>query len=217
MEQVLVREASPQARPFALFDLIGGRALPEERQGQAHVLQLAIRASVASLGFAAVYGAAAGCTEPMLAVANLVKMPVVVLLGVGSALPIGLLTWKVVGEGTRLSSVAVSLVTGVFTGTLLLACAAPLIALYYLTTDYTGAAVALSAVALAVVLGVGNAFRAALNRRPEEVSPLRVIVPMGAMLGVFMLSLLQLVHLASPILPEETIFDRGVDGILGQP
>lgn len=216
MESVLAKPV-PRPRPLAVFDLVDGQPHPEEAEGEAHALQLAIRGGVASLVFSSVYGAAAGCTDPSIAAANLVKLPVVVVLGVACAMPLGLLTWKVFGQGTRLSSVAVSVTTGVFTGTLVLACAAPLIALYYLTTDFAGAPLTLGIVAIAMVGGVWNAFRAALSRRPEDVPRGRVLIPMGTMLAALLFALLQLVHLASPILPEETAFDRGIEGILGRP
>ena len=154
-----------ESSSFALFDLVGGRPIPVESQGQAQTLQVVIRAALASLVFAAAYGAAVGVTEPSQALRNLVSLPVVVLLAVGCALPPALLSWKVAGHGTPLVDLFVSLVTGVFTATLVLACAAPLLALYYLTTAYVGAPLAMVTVTAALVVGVGNAFRAAMMRR----------------------------------------------------
>ncbi|MEQ1504405.1 MAG: hypothetical protein ABMB14_19345 [Myxococcota bacterium] len=124
---------------WSLFDLISGGPLPIEATHPASTLQIGIRAALASLGMAALYGAAVGCTEPLQAARNVVALPVVVALAVACALPLGMLVWKVVGEGTRALDLWMSVITGVFTATLLLGASAPLLALYYLTTDFVGA------------------------------------------------------------------------------
>ena len=214
MEQPRV-EVGPMSEPVGLFDLVGGGPLAIERTGEAQSMQVAIRAGVASLAFSSIYGVAAGCTDLSLALSNPIKLPVVVVLAVGCALPPGLLVWKVVGRG-RLSDLLVSLATGVFTATLVLACASPLLALYYLTTETAGAPLAFGVTFVALSVGVGNAVRSAL-RRSETGARAAVLLPIGTMLGVLLMALVQLVFLASPILPEDTWFDHGVDGWLERP
>jgi hypothetical protein len=41
----------------------------------------------------------------------------------------------------------------------------------------------------------------------------RVVVPFGVLAVVQLLALAQYVHIASPILPETTVFDRGADAL----
>lgn len=206
--------ADPVAEATGLLDLLSARPLAIERGHASRSYQVAIQAIVASLAMGAVYGVAVGCTDPRQAVHNVVAVPVVVLMSLACAAPAGMLTWKMLGHGTRASDVAISVATGLFSATLVLAAAAPLLALYYLTTDYVGAPLALSVVALATAGGVFNAFRAGAYRRREGVSPLAVFLPLGVTLGCLLLAELQLIHLASPILPEDTVFDHGVEGLL---
>jgi hypothetical protein len=201
---------APPDESWSLFDLISARPLPIEASQPAQTLQLSIRALLASLGFAALYGVAVGCTDPGQAAHNLVALPMVLLLSVGCALPLGLLAWKVVGEGVRLVDLATSVTTGVFTAALVLGASAPLLALYYLTTDYVGAPLAMLVVTAATVAGVANAFRAGL-RRAASAHRLAVLVPLGTMLGCLLAAELQLIHLAAPILPEDTPFDHGIE------
>ena len=207
----------PRAAVFDLFDLVSGGPIAEERVGGAHTLQVALRAFAASVGFAALYGAAAGCTSPVLVWQNALKLPMVVILAVVCSLPLGSLVWKVMGQPSRWSDLVMSVATGLFTATLVLACGAPLIALYYLTTEHVGGALVALFVALATFVGIANGIRAGLRRRVHGTPILSVVTPLGALAGAMLAALVQLVHLASPIIPERTVFDDGVEGIVSRP
>ena len=74
-----------------LLNLTCGKPLGEEDSGRARRLQIVVSALLTSLVFAALWGVAAGSRLPSLAIANLYKVPMVVLIS-AVALPAGLLT-----------------------------------------------------------------------------------------------------------------------------
>lgn len=191
-----------------LFELVGGR-WPVEEEGSAQRLQVAIRAAGAAVGFAMLYGLAAGSTDPMLALGNLWKVPAVVVLSALTALPAGLLAHRLFGPEAGTSRLVVALAAGNFAATLVLAALSPLIALYYNSSAFWGAPVALASVAAALVVGLFSGGR--LLHRSGGGWGMRV--PLAVIAVVQLLALLQFTHLASPILPEQTVFDRGADGV----
>jgi hypothetical protein len=198
-----------------LFDLASGKTLPGEAESRSRRLQLVVRALIASLICAALYGFAAGSTDLSLAIGNIYKMPMVVALSTAVALPVGLLTWKLMGAGNRASDLLLGLAAGTFTATLVLAALSPIVALYYHTSGYMGGTLALGAAVLAVVLGLFNFGRSVLSRRPAEVDISGVALPMVVLMGAQLAAMVQFIYIASPILPEVTVFDGGVDAILG--
>lgn len=198
-----------------LFDLASGQALSKEQEGTAHRLQVVVRATLASIVFAAVYGLAAGSTEIALAVGNLYKVPMVVLLSTACAVPVGLLTWKLTGAPNRASDLLLGVASGNFSATLVLAALSPIVALYYATSNNFGAVLALGVTALAVVVGLGNLARSVLNRRPPGSNHLAVLFPLVVLGCAQLAALVQFIYIASPILPELTPFDGGIDAIVG--
>ena len=199
-----------------LFDLASGRPLPEEEEGQARRLQLVLQAGALSLGFAALFGLAAGATDLGLAVANLYKLPMVVGLSTLCAVPAGLLMWKLTDAPNRASDLLVGVAAGNLTATLVLAALSPVVALYYLTSGSMGGPLAMGVICLAVALGLFNVARAVLRRRPERASAGAVALPLVVIMTVQLASLVQFIHVASPILPEVTVFDGGVDAMVGR-
>jgi hypothetical protein len=189
-----------------LFDLVGGR-WPVEEQGSAQRLQMAIRAAFAALGFAALYGVAAGSTDPVLALGNAWKLPMVVFLSTMVALPAGLLAWKLTGAARGASALVLGVAAGNFAATLVLASLSPLVALYYHSSAFWGGPLAMGTTVLALVVGMGSAGRLVLRDGHAR-------LPFGVLAGVQLLALLQFVHIASPILPETTVFDRGADALV---
>ncbi len=202
------------SRFIALFELATGRPLAEEDQGSASRAQVVVRATLASVVFGSVYGLAAGSTDIALAVSNLYKIPMVVILSSLCALPAGLLTWKLTGAQTRAGDLFLGVAAGNFTATLVLAAMAPIVALYYHTSGFLGGTLALAASALAVGLGLFNVVRSVLSRRPEGVSRRVVALPLAVLIGAQLAALVQFIHVASPILPETTVFDGGVDAMM---
>lgn len=199
----------------ALFDLATGKPLSREEQGTTQRLHVVVQATLASIGFAALYGLAAGSTDIALAVGNLYKVPMVIVLSTACALPAGLLTWKLTGGPSRATDLLLGVAAGNFTATLVLASLAPIVALYYHSSGFMGGALALGAGALAVGLGLFNLVRAVLNRVPAEASRGLAAIPVTVLVCAQLAALVQFIHVASPILPEITVFDGGVDAMLG--
>lgn len=197
-----------------LFDLIGGRRLPEEDDGPAHRYQLMIGATLASALCAAMYGLAAGSTSTWLALSDVYKMPMVLILSALAAVPATLLAWKLFDAQHESSDILMGLATGNFTASLVLAVSAPIVALYYHTSGYLGGTIALCAAGLSVIVGVASGLRSVSWRVPEGVNPARYLVPVAVMTIFQLAVLVQLIHVASPILPEVTVFDGGMDAIL---
>lgn len=197
-----------------LFDLVSAR--PSEPEGGARRLDLVLRAGLATVGFAALYGLAVGSSDLGLALQNLYKVPMVILLSTLCALPVGLLTWKLTGGPNRASDLLVGAASGNFTGALVLAALAPVVALYYHSSSWLGGVLALAVAALATGVGMFNTARAVLNRAPTSASRLAIVLPVFVILAMQSMSLLQFIHIASPIIPETTVFDGGADAILGR-
>lgn len=197
-----------------LFDLAGGAPLPEEADGPAHRIRLMTAALLAACGLAAIYGLAAGSTDIGLAVSNLYKMPMVVVLSALAAIPAALVAWKLTGAVTRATDLLMGLAAGNLTGTLVLAVLAPVVALYYHTSGWLGGTLALGAAALAMLVGVVTMLRGVASRIPEGASNGAVAIPVMVMVAMQLAVMVQLIYVASPILPEITVFDGGMDAVL---
>jgi hypothetical protein len=200
-------------RFLSLFDLVSGAPQPAEAEGRAAAAQLVLRAGLATAAFAALYGLAAGSTDVALAVGNLWKLPMVLLLSAVVALPAALLTWKLMGGEAPASALVVGLSAGSFAAALVLAALSPLVALYHHTTAYLGGALSLGVAGLAFLVGMLTLVRATLRRAP---GPLRrgVALPLGVLCATHTLALVQFLYVASPILPETTVFDGGIDAMV---
>jgi uncharacterized membrane protein len=98
-----------------------------------------------------------------------------------------------------------------FAGTLALAVTAPLVALYYHTSVWAGPYLAMGSAAIAIVVAGILFARGALRRAANEREKTVVMLPVLVTIGFQLATMLQLVALASPILPETTVFDTGVD------
>src|SRR5690606_18761982 len=143
-----------------------------------------------------------------LAFGNLWKVPMVLLLSSLFALPAALLTWRVTGTVGRASDLLIGLSAANLTGALVLFVLAPLVALYYHTSGWLGGALAIAATVLSVLVGAGVLVRAvwlrasAAARQPGAL--LRLGAPVAVLGVVYLLTMSQLLFLASPILPEIT-------------
>jgi hypothetical protein len=196
----------------ALLDLACGRASREEDPGRARTFQLILAALLSSLAFAAIWGLAAGSQSAGLAVSNLLKVPMVVLLAALTAIPPGLLAFKLCGASGRPSDLLLDFTIGVFAGTLVLAVVSPLVALYYHSSVWAGPLLGMGSALAAILVGSLIFLRGAFQKRPGVVLRKSVLIlPVGIFLAMQIATLVQLIALASPILPEQTVFDRGVD------
>lgn len=196
-----------------LLDLAGGTA-PSEQLSPARRRQLLAAAGLLSVAFAGVWGLAAGSGSLALAAANLYKVPMVVLLSALSAVPVALLANRLTGARMRSSDLLLGLAASVFAGTLVLAVLSPLVGVYYHTSTWAGPTLALGSAALATLASIGLFFRSVLacSEGPSRIS--KVVLPVGSAVLMQVAVMVQLIALASPILPEETRFDGGIDQLV---
>lgn len=196
-----------------LIDIACGRPIPAEDSGKSRRLQLVVFALLASLVFAAMWGVAVGSRSAGLAMANVYKVPMVVLMSCAFAAPAGLLAWRLSGTRVRGSDLALGFAGGVFGGTLVLAVLAPIVALYYHSSAWAGPLLGIGSALLALGTGTVMFVRGVVRRLEPGTKARSVFLPVTVTLGMQLLTLLQLAALASPILPERTPFSGGIDHI----
>jgi hypothetical protein len=197
-----------------LFDLIRPAA-SFAAQPAARKLQLASLSALAALVFAAAWGAAAGSMDATLALGNLVKVPMVVLLSTLTAAPLGVVAWKLFGGDARASDLLLAFARGLLVGSVVLGTLVPIVAIYYHSSTFAGPVLAVSTALGSLAIG-GVLFVCFVLRLPGNAHrAVRVGVPLG-MLTLQTAALIQMVAIASPILPDETMFRRGIDGFTRQ-
>lgn len=205
----------PVLRTFhSLLELACGRDLPKSEGKNARRLQLVFIGMLSSMGLCALWGVAAGSTDVGLLLTNVLKVPLVVLLSVVGAVPATLLAMRLTNQRMTALDLLVAVSAGTFGGTLTLGVLAPVVTVYYQTSAHAGPLFAMGSVAAALAVGAAVFVRATLVRRPEGSSRMRALMPIGVMLGMLGVLMVQMVALASPMIPEQTFFDRGVDGVL---
>jgi hypothetical protein len=194
-----------------LLNLACGQPLPPEDSGRARRLQLVLAALLLSLLFALVWGVAVGVRVPSLMLANAWKVPLVIFLSSAFAIPAGLLAWKLSQAKCRATDLLLGFSGGVFTGTLVLAVLGPVVALYYESSQWAGPVLAQGVVAFSLFAGTIVFARSVFSRldgnRPT------VVLPLAVFKVIQIATLLQLIAIVSPILPERTHTDRGIDGL----
>lgn len=198
----------------ALLELARGQPLDVGNDGPARRLQLCVAGILGSLALAAVFGVAVGSTDWMLAAGNLVKVPMVLLLSVLSALPAALVAQKLLTLPGTGRSVVESVAAGKFASGLVLGVLAPLVAIYYHTSAWAGPLLGIGAVVSALVVGHLVFVRALLKRRPEGSSRRHALVPAVVFIVLQALTLVQFIALASPMFPESTRFNGGIDTLI---
>lgn len=189
-----------------LLDIACGRPIPPEDGGRSRRLQLVVFALLASLLFAAAWGVAAGSQAATLAIANVYKVPMVVLLSCAFAAPAGLLAWRLSGAPIRGTDLALGFSGGVFVLAVL--------ALYYHSSAWAGPMLGLGSALLALLTGTIMFVRGTLRRSPAGASKAAVLVPVIVTLAMQVLTLVQLAAVAAPIFPERTPFSGGIDHIV---
>jgi hypothetical protein len=196
----------------SLLQLAGGHPLQAEDDGPARRTQLVILAAFASSLLAAAYGIAVAGDSLAFGLRNLYSMPMVIMLSSIGAVPAGLLAWKLMGSPTRASDLVLGMASGTFSGCLVLAVMSPLVALYQYTSDWMGAILALGTAALGLTVGMLVVIRSAWVRAPAGMGFSRSMVPVAVMLGVHMLTIVQLIATSS-LMPEKTFLDNGIEAL----
>lgn len=197
-----------------LIALIGGERPQLQTEARARRIRLALVATLATAVAAATFGFAAGVGDLSLAVSNVFSVPMVVLFSGVAALPGGALAAKLTGSELGGTDIVMSLVAALLTGALVLGASAPVVGLYYLTESTLSGHIGISAAIIAELVAIWVFFRAAMTRRPEDVRKRDVLVPVLTVAAIQVVCVVQLVGIASPILPETTPFTAGMEGLV---
>jgi len=175
---------------------------------------LAATAVLGTLAFSAIWGLAVGSTSASMALSSAYKVPLVILLAGIASFPAAFLALRLLGAELRARDLFLRFAAAMFTGSLILAVLAPIVAIYYHTSISFGVPLALgSAIAALAIAGLLFA-RAAIRRAVSTGGWGRSITGVVVLVGLYSLALLQIVAIASPIISATTAFDSGVDGWL---
>ena len=196
-----------------LVEVVGpSRAVDRPEIGRSQRIFLSSVAFLAALALASVWGIAVGSHAGHLGVASAVKVPLLLLASVLAALPLGLLVFRLTSTQGRASDLVLGHAAATFTGTLVLALSAPIVALYQYSSAWAGPVVAL--VSAVVAIGVSFViFLRVLAKLQRGASWIPFIAPVALLLTLQGAALFQLASISTPILPQRTLIERGVDGL----
>ncbi|MFN0252460.1 MAG: hypothetical protein ACKV2T_36625 [Kofleriaceae bacterium] len=188
----------------------GGLAHPLTRANQ---VVLTISAIVCALLLSSIWGIAAGSASSALAIANSYKVPMVIFLSALTALPAGLVALRLANARLGAMDLVTAFATSIFSGTLVLATLAPLVAIYYHTSSRAGVPLALGSVFVA--LGTATLlFARAVKSKLGDGQRIASLIPVIILVALFSAALMQFVALASPIIGTAgTVFDGGFDAV----
>jgi hypothetical protein len=198
-----------------LFDFVGPEgpsSSSTEPQGSRRLLLAAV-ACLAAIAFAGVWGVAAGSHAGRLAFDNAVKVPMLLVVSSLAALPASLLLFRLTARKGRVTDLLVGHSAGMFTGTLVLALLAPLVALYQYSSAWAGPMVAFVSAVIGILVGVAIAIRVLRKLLPGNEERRGAILPVGLLVVLQTAALLQLASMTSAVFPTRTMFGRGIDAI----
>jgi hypothetical protein len=178
-------------------------------------LHLASRALLFSLVAAAVWGVAAGISHFGQALANVYRVPLVVLLSAVATLPGGVLAWRALSVKASAADLLVAHARGTLHGALALAACAPLLAIYSFTSSPKLVSVLAVVTALLALSVAGLSFVKSLLSGANANDRPRVVAVAGLCLTIQLGAMPQLIAVMSPILPVSTALAGGVEGLFG--
>ncbi len=199
-----------------LVDVVGpsrGEARPEI--GRAQRIFLSSVAFLGALGLSAIWGVAAGSHAGHLGLASAIKVPLLLLASVLAALPLGLLVHRLTSKRGRSSDLVLGHAAATFTGALVLALLAPIVALYQYSSAWAGPVVALVSAAAAIIVAFAIFLRVLAKLQAGGGAWTDFVAPVALLLVLQGAALFQLASISTPILPERTIIERGIDGVSG--
>jgi hypothetical protein len=197
-----------------VFETFAGRLeTPAARTEALRRGQGVLRHALSTLGFAAIWGVAAGAGSPALALANLYKVPMVITLSTLVALPAILTTRHLLNlESSPLDLLAV-LCKSLYRAGLVLLSFAPLLAVYAYTSQWFSPLLAQISGGLAILCAALSLYSGLSKLEGNRTRLLALTAVSALTLG---LALLQLIAIATPILSVPTMFGRGIDGVVSQ-
>ncbi len=175
----------------------------------------AARALLYALLAAAVWGVCAGAGHIGQALANVYRVPVVILVSAVATLPAAVLLWKAFSVRASLADLLVAYARATLHGSVALAAFAPLLAIYSFTSS-SGIVSALAlGSAIVALLVAGMSFVKNLLGSVERSSSWRVVPVALVTIAIQLAALPQLISVMSPILPSPTALVGGVEGLFG--
>jgi hypothetical protein len=173
---------------------------------------LAITAFLSALALAAVWSIAAGTVPGHLALDNVIKVPLLIVVSSIAALPLGLLVHRLTAFAGRASDLLIGHAVGTFVGALVLALLSPLVALYQHSSTWAGPAFAVvsALVAIAVAFLV---FVRVLARLHQGDGRKGLVLPAALLLVLQLAALAQLASITTPIFPHRTVAGHGIDAL----
>jgi hypothetical protein len=197
-----------------LFDLVSPKADVARDATQTERLVAAITGFLASIAFAALWGIAAGTHAGTLALGNVLKVPMLLVVSSVAALPIGAFVWKLTASAGRVGDLFVAHAMATFVATLTLALFAPLVALYQHSSSWAGPIIASASSVAAVGIGIAIMLRVLGKLAPTGQARRSFVLPVAIMFVVQIAALAQLASITTPVFPERTPFGRGIDGLI---
>ena len=196
------------ASPGASFaDSVDGSSLPTRTEK----LMLATTGMLGAVGLAAIWGVAANSSAPH-ALLNVLKVPMLVVVSGAASLPITALAWKLTaGRNAKVTSLLVAYSAAVFSGTLVLALLAPIVALYQHSSSFAGPWVAIASAVVGFVAAACVFVRVLRKLGTADGAGRNLAV--GLLLIIQLLTLSQLASVLPPVFGQRTAFGRGIDGL----
>jgi Kef-type K+ transport system membrane component KefB len=209
--------ASTVSATHTLFSLLSAprEDAPEPREAPRHVRALAAAIAIlASIGCAALWGLAANATGVSSALANAVKVPMLLIVSAIAAMPPVLVFARFSGLGrAKASDIAIGYGAAMFAGTLVLAVLAPIVALYQHSSTWAGPYVAMGSAVVAFISAVLLFVRVVGRLTAPEASRAPIVAPAILMMVVQLAVLSQLASVVSPIFDRRTPFGKGIDAV----
>ena len=200
--------------PFKLlFDLIGPQSPDAKVPTPTERSLAAVAGFLAAMLLAAIWGIAAGSRDGHIALGNALKVPMLLTASSIAALPLALVVLRLTSSTGRLSDLVVAHAAATFTGTLVLAVLAPIVALYQHSSMWAGPWIALGSAILGLVVGVVILIRVVAKVLPAPSGRRAVAFPFVILWVVQLSTLLQLASVMDPVFPERTVFGRGIDAV----
>jgi hypothetical protein len=191
-----------------LLHLVAGRPLAVDGPSD-HGRALLVIGFVTA-GLAALWGLAAGSASLGLAATNLFKLPMIVLLPSLAAIPAGLLMLHLFGIPLRFRHFTEAVLGGTLAAALVLAVFSPLVGLYYNTSTWAGPYLAVGSAVLAFGLGA-RSFLCLIRAHAKEHLGASLMTSVVVTAVFALATMTQLIAMLSPILPEATGFESGID------
>lgn len=194
-----------------LLDLVGPQSEEPKDLGPANRRMLAVLGLVGALPLAALWGIAAGSRPGHVALDNAFDVPLLVVISILAALPIGLFTFRLSTKSARVTEFLLAHSSALFASAAMLALLSPIVCLYQYSSPWAGPIVAVASAIAGGVVALVILFRVLAKLLPDPEARRTIALPVFLLLFLEAASLAQVSSVLSPVFSERTVFGRGVD------